>query len=203
MPTARVTDAPMRSWLLLSLLLGSLGWAVAAASGAQQGPGAAPAGDQPWAMTGLDTAETHYSPLRQITADNVQRLGLAWAADIDAFPGQIQGAPLLVDGTLYGTGPWSVVFAVDARTGRLKWRWDPKIPHQTFATDARGVRQRLGPSLCCGPVNRGVAYHDGKVFVGTLDSRLVALDAPAPAGRCGARRWRARPTTTASAARPV
>jgi hypothetical protein len=70
-----------------------------------------------------------------------------------------------------------VVDAVDARTGRLKWRWDPRIPHQTFSVDERGKRQRLGPSLCCGPVNRGVAYHEGKVFVGTLDSRLVALDA--------------------------
>ena len=128
-------------------------------------------------MYGLDAAETHYSPLTQITESNVARLGLVWAADLDAFPGQIQGTPLVVDGIIYSTGPWSVVVAVDARTGKVKWRWDPQIPHPTFKTDARGLRTRLGPSLCCGPVNRGVAYHDGKVFVGTLDSRLVALDA--------------------------
>jgi PQQ-dependent dehydrogenase (methanol/ethanol family) len=127
-------------------------------------------------MYGLDAAETHYSPLTQIDTRNVTRLGLAWATDLDAFPGQIQGTPLVVDGTLYATGPWSVVVAVDARTGRVKWRWDPQIPHQVWKTDDRGVRTRLGPSLCCGPVNRGVAYHNGKVFVGTLDSRLVALD---------------------------
>jgi PQQ-dependent dehydrogenase (methanol/ethanol family) len=128
-------------------------------------------------MYGLDSAETHYSPLDQINATTVKRLGLKWATDLDAFPGQIQGTPLVVDGTLYGTSPWSVVFAADVRTGNLKWRWDPQIPHQVFKIDDRGVRHRLGPSLCCGPVNRGVAYHDGKVFVGTLDSRLVALDA--------------------------
>ena len=138
---------------------------------AQAGP------DSEWPMYGLDAAETHYSPLAQITEANVARLGLVWAADLDAFPGQIQGTPLVVDGTIYATGPWSVVVAVDARSGKVRWRWDPQIPHPTFKTDARGLRTRLGPSLCCGPVNRGVAYHDGKVFVGTLDSRLVALDA--------------------------
>jgi quinohemoprotein ethanol dehydrogenase len=133
--------------------------------------------DVPWAVYGGDAAETHYSPLAQITTANVARLKLAWSADLDAFPGQLQGTPLVVDGTIYTTGPWSVVVAVDARTGKVKWRWDPQIPHPTFRTDERGLRTRLGPSLCCGPVNRGVAYHDGKVYVGTLDSRLVALDA--------------------------
>lgn len=130
-----------------------------------------------WSMYGGDTAETHYSPLTQITTENVARLKLAWSGNLEAFPGQLQGTPLVVDGTIYTTGPWSVVVAVDARTGKVKWRWDPQIPHPTFKTDARGLRTRLGPSLCCGPVNRGVAYHDGKVYVGTLDSRLVALDA--------------------------
>ncbi|MBA2355221.1 MAG: PQQ-binding-like beta-propeller repeat protein, partial [Acidobacteria bacterium] len=161
-------------------LCAALGWTAIQASGAaglQAGvPGAAGA-DQPWPMYGRDQSETHYSPLTLISQDNVQRLGLAWATEVDAFAGQIQGTPLVVDGTLFGTTPWSVVFAIDARTGALKWRWDPQIPQQTFSTDARGLRKRLGPSLCCGPVNRGVAYHDGKVFVGTLDSRLVALDA--------------------------
>lgn len=138
---------------------------------------AQPRETQDWPLYGGDQNGTHFSPLTQITPTNVQQLGLAWATDVEAFPGQIEGTPLVIDGTLYGTSPWSVVFAIDARTGRLKWRWDPQIPHQVFATDERGVRTRLGPSLCCGPVNRGVAYHEGKVFVGTLDSRLVALDA--------------------------
>ncbi len=138
---------------------------------------AQPAETHEWPLYGGDPDGTHYSPLTQITPDNVTRLGLAWATDLESFAGQIEGTPLMVDGTIYGTTPWSVVFAVDARTGRLRWRWDPRIPHQVFETDEQGVRHRLGPSLCCGPVNRGVAYHQGKVFVGTLDSRLVALDA--------------------------
>ena len=164
-----------RAWMIFVLLLVSGGWAITRWSGSALAQRRA--ADREWPVYGLDTAETHYSPLDQINVDTVKRLGLAWATDLDAFPGQIQGTPLVVDGTLYGTSPWSVVFAVDVRTGKLKWRWDPQIPHQTFKVDERGVRHRLGPSLCCGPVNRGVAYHNGKVFVGTLDSRLVALDA--------------------------
>jgi quinohemoprotein ethanol dehydrogenase len=159
-----------RSWTLATLLLASAGWAVTQTSASQQK-------NTDWPMYGLDAAETHYSPLDQINADTVKRLGLAWSTDLDAFPGQIQGTPLVVNGTLYGTSPWSVVFAVDVRTGKLKWRWDPQIPHETFRIDEKGVKHRMGPSMCCGPVNRGVAYHNGKVFVGTLDSRLVALDA--------------------------
>ena len=66
---------------------------------------------------------------------------------------------------------------MDARIGKMKWRWDPQIRHETFVTDERGVKFRRGPSMCCGPVNRGVAYYQGKIFLGTLDNRLVALDA--------------------------
>jgi quinohemoprotein ethanol dehydrogenase len=162
-------------WVLVVLLLGTTGWAVTGSIGSASIEERSD--DSEWPLYGRDHAESHYSPLDAINVDTVKRLGLAWSTDLDAFPGQIQGTPLVIDGTLYSTSPWSVVFAVDARTGRLKWRWDPQIPHQTFRTDERGVRHRLGPSLCCGPVNRGVAYHDGKIFVGTLDSRLVALDA--------------------------
>jgi quinohemoprotein ethanol dehydrogenase len=152
----------------------SFAWALLQAAA---GRGGGDTRDTAWPRYGLDDSGTHYSPLDQIDAGNVARLGLAWSTDLDAFAGQIEGTPLMVDGTIYATGPWSVVFAVDARTGRVKWRWDPQIPHQTFVTDARGRRTRIGPAFCCGPVNRGVAYDNGKVFVGTLDSRLVALDA--------------------------
>lgn len=167
----------MHQLRLVGILLTFLGWAIVQGTGVVEGQRGTRPADQGWPRYGLDEAETHFSPLDLITPKNVTRMGLAWSTDLDAFGGQIQGTPLVVDGTLYGTSPWSVVFAVDARTGRLKWRWDPRIPHQVFSVDERGKRQRLGPSLCCGPVNRGVAYHDGKVFVGTLDSRLVALDA--------------------------
>jgi quinohemoprotein ethanol dehydrogenase len=133
--------------------------------------------DLEWRQYGFDTKEQHFSPLKQIDASNVGKLGLAWSADLGAYTGQIEGTPLMVDGTLYLTTPWSVAMAVDARTGKVKWKWDPKISQMAFTADARGVRQRSGPALCCGPVNRGVAYSNGKVYLGTLDNRLVALDA--------------------------
>ena len=72
----------------------------------------------------------------------------------------------MVDGVLYGTAAFSFVFALDAATGEEIWRWDPAIPHE----------DRGGPRTCCGDVNRGVALHEDKVFVGLLDGRLVALD---------------------------
>ncbi len=135
-------------------------------------------GDE-WLTSGHDYAETHYSPLHQIDASNVKRLGLAWYYDTGSDPGQLEATPIISNGTLYGTLPWSVVFAVDARTGKPKWRWDPQLGHLNFPPGSRGNpnRVRTGPSLCCGPGNRGVAVYEGKVYVGTLDSRLVALDA--------------------------
>ena len=130
-----------------------------------------------WLTYGRDHAGTHFSPVDQINVGNVDQLGLAWSYDLGAYPGQLEGTPLVANGTLYGTLTWSVVYAVDARTGEEKWRWDPLIPQQQYVTDSRGIRHRRGPSLCCGPVNRGVALYEGKVYVGLLDGRLVALDA--------------------------
>lgn len=121
-------------------------------------------GDE-WVTYGRDYAETHYSPLRQIDTTNVSRLGLAWSWETESpSGGRIEGTPLFSDGVLYGSLAWDVLFAVDARTGKLKWRWDPEIPRQHIS------------QLCCGPVNRGVALYKGKVYAGLLDGRLVALD---------------------------
>jgi len=132
-----------------------------------------------WLTYGRDYAQTRYSPLKQIDTNNVSRLGLAWYYDTESFPGTVEATPIIWNGTLYGTVTWSVVFAVDARTGKEKWRWDPQIGHQNFPPGSAGNpnKVRTGPSLCCGPGNRGVAIYDGKVYVGTLDARLVALDA--------------------------
>ncbi|HKV05068.1 MAG TPA: PQQ-dependent dehydrogenase, methanol/ethanol family [Candidatus Acidoferrales bacterium] len=132
-----------------------------------------------WLTNGHDYADTRYSPLKQIDAANVSRLGLAWYYDTNSFPGTLETTPIISDGTLYGTATWSVVFALDARTGKEKWRWDPQIGHQNFPQGSTGKpdKVRTGPSFCCGPGNRGVAIYDGKVYVGTLDARLVALDA--------------------------
>jgi quinohemoprotein ethanol dehydrogenase len=133
-----------------------------------------PKADAEWPTYGRDAAETHYSPLAQINASNVARLELAWSTEIGT-QGNLEATPLMVDGVLYASGPWNVVLAIDARTGAIKWRYDPEIPRQG------------GPRICCGPVNRGVALANGKVFVGQLDGRLVALDQST-----GAKVWEAQ-----------
>jgi PQQ-dependent dehydrogenase (methanol/ethanol family) len=169
-------------WSSLALLVGL----VASTASAEQAQrvddklllNAGKTGDE-WLMAAGNYSQTRYSPLKQIDAWNVNRLGLAWYYDTGSLPGTLEASPVISNGTLYGTVTWGVVFAVDARTGKEKWRWDPQIGHQNFPAGSAGNpnKMRTGPSLCCGPGNRGVAVYDGKVYVGTLDARLVALDA--------------------------
>ncbi len=123
-----------------------------------------------WATYGNDLAERRFSPLGQITSANVNRLGLAWTAVIGAGGGNQEATPLVWNGTFYGITNWSIVFAVDARTGKERWRFDPKVD-RSFATPGqnRGV--------CCGVVNRGIALYDGTVISPVIDGRLVALNA--------------------------
>ena len=102
------------------------------------------------------------------TSPTSPRLTEAWSVEVGS-QGKIETTPIVWNGTLYGTSTWSVVYAVDARTGALKWRWDPALVKGGFAEG--------GPRYCCGPVNRGVAIYKGRVYVGLLDGRLVALDA--------------------------
>ncbi len=171
-----------KKWSLLALLVGL----VASTASAQQAQrvddklllNAGKTGDQ-WLMAAGNYAQTRFSPLKQIDASNVNRLGLAWYYDTASLPGTLEASPVISNGTLYGTVTWGVVFAVDARTGKEKWRWDPQLGHQNFPPGSAGKpdKVRTGPSLCCGPGNRGVAVYGGKVYVGTLDARLVALDA--------------------------
>ena len=118
-----------------------------------------------WLSYGHDYAETHFSPLAEINAKNVKRLSLVWSAETQAPAGTVEATPLMHNGVLYGTLPWNVMYAVDARTGKEKWRWDPEV--------ARAHIQ----GLCCGPVNRGVALYNGRVYAGLLDGRVVAVDA--------------------------
>jgi quinohemoprotein ethanol dehydrogenase len=121
-----------------------------------------------WVSYGRDYAETHHSPLTQVNASNVNGLTVAWSTEVGS-QGKVETTPIVWDGMLYGTSTWSVVFAIDARTGALKWKWDPGL--------VRGGAAEGGPRFCCGPVNRGVAIYKGRVYVGLLDGRLVALDA--------------------------
>jgi quinohemoprotein ethanol dehydrogenase len=124
--------------------------------------------DDEWITYGRTYAEPHHSPLTDINAATVSRLGLAWSVEVGSA-GKLETTPLVFDGVLYGTSTWSVVYAIDVRRGTLKWRWDPGLVRTGYAGS--------GPRFCCGPVNRGVALYDNKVYVGLLDGRLMALDA--------------------------
>ncbi len=117
-----------------------------------------------WPSYGLDYAETRFSQLDQINTGNAAKLGLVWSYDLESTRG-VEATPLVVDGVMYVTAPWSVVHAIDARTGKRLWTYDPKVP------------RKLGYKGCCDVVNRGVAVYKGKVFVGAFDGRLVAIDA--------------------------
>jgi quinohemoprotein ethanol dehydrogenase len=119
-----------------------------------------------WLTYGLNQAETRYSPLTDINTSNVHRLGLGWSYDVGSGGGGQEATPLVANGTIYGITNWSIVFAVDARTGKEKWRWDPQV-NQT------AVR----PEICCGVVNRGLALYQNLVIAPVIDGRLQALDA--------------------------
>ena len=117
-----------------------------------------------WLSYGRTYDEQRFSPLGKINAGNVGGLGLAWYADLDTQRGQ-EATPLEVDGKLYITTAWSMVKVYDARTGAPLWSYDPKVPREVLV------------KTCCDAVNRGVAIWHDKVYVATLDGRLVALDA--------------------------
>jgi len=134
-----------------------------------------------WLSYGRDYQETRYSPLDQIGHANIRRLGLNWAYDLDTDRGQ-ESTPLVVDGIIYSTSAWSKVQAIDGVSGKLLWQFDPEVPGETAAKG------------CCDVVNRGAAYWDGKLYVGTLDGRLIAIDA-----RTGRQIWS---TLTVDAKKP-
>jgi alcohol dehydrogenase (cytochrome c)/quinohemoprotein ethanol dehydrogenase len=118
-----------------------------------------------WMSYGRTYDEQRFSPLASIDAGNVDRLKLAWHYDLDADHRAQEATPVVVDGVMYVTSAFSKVFALDPTTGRQLWVFDPKVPKST------------GVKGCCDAVNRGVAVWNGKVYVGTFDGRLIALDA--------------------------
>jgi quinohemoprotein ethanol dehydrogenase len=119
-----------------------------------------------WLSYGRSQSETRYSPLNQINASNVNRLGLSWTYVVGSGGGNQEATPLVWNNTIYGITNWSVVFALDARTGKELWRWDPEV-------NQSAVR----PKICCGIVNRGLAIYNGMIFAPIIDGRLEALDA--------------------------
>jgi quinohemoprotein ethanol dehydrogenase len=125
-------------------------------------------GDE-WLTVGMNYAEQRYSPLKQINTSNVAQLKQVWSYEMGDGGGQQEATALVINGVIYGITNWSVAFAVDARSGKELWRYDPEINH---TIDEPGHDR-----LCCGVLNRGVAVYEGKVFVPTNDGRLIALDA--------------------------
>jgi alcohol dehydrogenase (cytochrome c)/quinohemoprotein ethanol dehydrogenase len=117
-----------------------------------------------WLTYGRTYSEQRFSPLRAINDQSAGRLGLAWYFDLDTHRGQ-EATPLIVDGVMYFSTAWSKVFALNAATGARLWSYDPKVP------------RAWGANACCDVVNRGVAVWQGKIYIGTLDGRLIALDA--------------------------
>jgi len=116
-----------------------------------------------WRLHGGSQNNQRFSALDQINEHTVSRLGLMWSQELGTSRG-LEATPIVADGAIYTTGSWSVVYAFDARTGKLNWTYDPRVAR------ARAY------FYCCDVVNRGVALHNGKVYVGTLDGRLIALD---------------------------
>ena len=117
-----------------------------------------------WLSHGRTYSEQRYSPLTAIDAENVSQLGLAWSFSTGTVRG-LEATPIVVDGRMYTTGNWGVVYALDARTGEEIWSFDPEVP---------GEWGRYG---CCDIVNRGVALWKGRVYVASFDGRLFALNA--------------------------
>ena len=122
--------------------------------------------DQPdqWLVHGRTYSEQRYSPLNQINTETVKNLGIAWIFETDTNRGH-EATPIVVDDIMFSTSAWSIVYANNAKTGEMIWKYDPKVPKEKAYF------------VCCDVVNRGVAVWQGKVFLGTIDGRLIALDA--------------------------
>lgn len=120
--------------------------------------------DDDWPRYGRDSAEQRFSPLGAINTFTVNELGLAWSYDMRDARG-VEATPLMVDGVIYVTSAWSVVYALDATSGEERWVYDPMVD------------RTVGARACCDAVNRGLAYQNGRIFVAALDGRLIGLDA--------------------------
>src|SRR5262249_10939200 len=133
-----------------------------------------------WLTYGRTYDEQRFSPLKQINASNVGQLKPAWHHDLDAAHRVQESTPLIVDGVMYVTTAWSKVLALDPATGKQIWMLDPAVPGTS------------GVKGCCDVANRGVAFWMGKVYVGTFDGRLIAIDA-----HSGAQVWSVQTTDPA------
>jgi quinohemoprotein ethanol dehydrogenase len=117
-----------------------------------------------WPAPGRDPDGTYYSPLKDIDAGNVARLGFAWQYRLGTHRG-LEATPLVIDGVMYAVGNFGRVYALEASTGREIWVYDPSIDGQ------------WGRYACCDAVNRGLVAFAGRLYVGAQDGFLHAIDA--------------------------
>ena len=117
-----------------------------------------------WLTYGRTYDEQRFSPLRQVNDSTVTKLGLVWNHELPTTRG-VEATPIVVDGVIYTTSSWSIVFAYDAASGKQLWTYDPKVDRTRTRT------------ICCDVVNRGLALYKGNLYLGTLDGRLIAISA--------------------------
>jgi glucose dehydrogenase len=119
--------------------------------------------NESWLLHGRTYDESRFSPLTDINDSNVNQLGLSWSFETGTNRGH-ETTPIVVDGMMFITAPWSVVFALDAKTGKQIWSFDPEAD-KAWARNA-----------CCDVVNRGVAVWGDQVVFATIDGRLISLN---------------------------
>jgi len=178
----RVVGLVIAAFAVGSVTFRSLADSPAKAGNVNEAKVAADAAGNNWLINGRTFDAGHFSPLQQITDKNASSLGLAWYLDVES-PMGIVAEPIVVDGVIYISAPQSRVYAVDAASGKLLWKFDPKVRLNQAINGSYSAR-----------VNGGVAVWEGKVFVGTGDCRLVAIDATS-----GSQVWEAQvcePTQT-------
>ncbi len=124
-----------------------------------------------WLSYGRNYEESRFSPLNQINKTTIDSLGLAWSINLGTRGG-LEATPIVANGIMYFTGTWSKVYAVDARNGETIWTYDPEVPRD------------YGEKVCCDVINRGVAIYKDLIFVGSLDGRLIAINA-----QTGEKKW--------------
>ena len=172
----------MKTWRILGVVPAGVAFAIAVAchSPAENSTKSTKAGDvtearvsadattgNNWLLNGRTFDAKHFSPLQQITDKNAGNLGLAWFMEIEGGMGVV-AEPLVVDSIIYLSAPLSKVYAIDASSGKLLWKFDPKTKLNQAINGSYSAR-----------VNQGVAVWNGKVYVGTGDCRLIAIDAKA------------------------
>src|SRR5262249_21625933 len=148
-PSPTRSPASMRKWFLTSCAL----LAAALLAAAQEN----------WRFYGGSQENQRFAPLDQINEQTVRRLGLVWSQELGTSRG-LEATPIVEGGVIYTTGSWSVAYAFDARTGKLKWTYDPRVSREKAYF------------YCCDVLNRGLALNNAKAYLAPLDGRRVALD---------------------------